>query len=472
MTESELNQQLSPIIATGLLLSLFGWLLLGLFALSLSLHALLLTSLGALMVCGRLLGIGIDELRDGLFQGIQDAIPALVIFLLIGVLMASFMLSGTVPSLLYYGLYLLSPEWFAPATLILCAVMSSATGTSWGTVATLGVALTGLGQVFGLPPSLIAGAAIAGASFGDKMSPISDTTNLAALSSGTDLYRHIRSMSLTTLPTFLIAGGVLTVIGYQSGEQILPPAAIKALSSTLEAEFNLSWLTLTPIALMAFLAIRRIPAETTMFLTSVYAMALAISLQGTPLSQVMAAVYDGTPFATGQAVLDTLLSRGGMASMAWTLTLALIAVALGGVLRTLGVFEVLVTTLIKKLQSRGALVTTSTLGSTMGNALLTEPYIVIILTGQLFRDAYGLRRYDPALLSRSIEEGSTLTAALIPWTTTGIFYASTLGLSVLDYAPYAVLNWLNLIVGIIFAWLGWGLIKDKPTAAVTRAPDF
>ena len=347
MTESELNQQLSPIIATGLLLSLFGWLLLGLFVLGLSLHALLLTALGALMVCGRLLGIGIDELRGGLFQGIQDAIPALVIFLMIGVLMASFMLSGTVPSLLYYGLYLLSPEWFAPATLILCAIMSSATGTSWGTVATLGVALTGLGQVFGLPPSLIAGAAIAGASFGDKMSPISDTTNLAALSSGTDLYRHIRSMSLTTLPTFLIAGGVLTVIGYQSGEQILPPAAIKALSSTLEAEFNLSWLTLTPIALMAFLAIRRIPAETTMFLTSVYAMALAISLQGTPLSQVMAAVYDGTPFATGQTVLDTLLSRGGMASMAWTLTLALIAVALGGVLRTLGIFEVLVTTLIK-----------------------------------------------------------------------------------------------------------------------------
>ena len=472
MTESELNQRLSPMVATSLLFSLFGWLLLGLFTFGLSLHALLLASLGALMACGRLLGISIDELRDGLFQGIQDAIPALVIFLMIGVLMASFMLSGTVPSLLYYGLYLLSPEWFAPATLILCAIMSSATGTSWGTVATLGVALTGLGQVFGLSPALIAGAAIAGASFGDKMSPISDTTNLAALSSGTDLYRHIRSMSLTTMPTFLIAGGVLTLLGYQSGEQILPPASFNALSSTLEAEFNLSWLTLTPIALMAFLAIRRIPAETTMFLTSVYAMALAISLQGAPLSQVMAAVYDGTAFETGQAALDTLLSRGGMASMAWTLTLALIAVALGGVLRTLGVFEVLVTTLIKKLQSRGALVTTSTLGSTIGNALLTEPYVVIILTGQLFRDAYGLRRYDSALLSRSIEEGSTLTAALIPWTTTGIFYASTLELSVLDYAPYAVLNWLNLIVGITFAWLGWGLIKDKPTKAVTRAPNI
>ena len=316
MTESELNLRLSPMVATTILLSLFGWLLLGLFTFSLSLHALLLTSLGALMVCGRLFGIGIDEFRGGLFQGIQDAIPALVIFLMIGVLMASFMLSGTVPSLLYYGLYLLSPEWFAPATLILCAVMSSATGTSWGTVATLGVALTGLGQVFGLSPALAAGAAIAGASFGDKMSPISDTTNLAALSSGTDLYRHIRSMSLTTMPTFLIAGGVLTWVGYQSGEQTLPPATINALSSTLEAEFNLSWLTLTPIALMAFLAIRRIPAETTMFLTSVYAMAIAMSLQGAPLSQVMAAVYDGTPFETGQAALDTLLNRGGMASMA------------------------------------------------------------------------------------------------------------------------------------------------------------
>ena len=137
MTESEINQRLSPMVATTILLSLFGWLLLGLFTFSLSLHALLLTSLGALMVCGRLFGIGIDELRGGLFQGIQDAIPALVIFLMIGVLMASFMLSGTVPSLLYYGLYLLSPEWFAPATLILCAVMSSATGTSWGIVVKL-----------------------------------------------------------------------------------------------------------------------------------------------------------------------------------------------------------------------------------------------------------------------------------------------------------------------------------------------
>ncbi len=282
MTESVLNQRLSPIAATGLLFSLFGWLLLGLFALSLSLHALLLTSLGALVVFGRLLGIGIDELRGGLFQGIQDAIPALVIFLMIGVLMASFMLSGTVPSLLYYGLYLLSPEWFAPATLILCAVMSSATGTSWGTVATLGVALIGLGQVFGLSPALIAGAAIAGASFGDKMSPISDTTNLAALSTGTDLYRHIRSMSLTTMPAFLISCIVLTLIGYQSGEQTLPPTAVNALSSALETEFNLSALTLTPIALMAFLAIRRIPAEITMFLTSVYAMALAIGLQDAP----------------------------------------------------------------------------------------------------------------------------------------------------------------------------------------------
>ena len=149
--------------------------------------------------------------------------------------------------------------------------------------------------------------------------------------------------------------------------------------------------------------------------------------------------------------------------MTWTLTLALIAVALGGVLRALEVFEILLRTLVKRLQSRGSLVSTSTIGSTLGTAILTEPYIVIILTGQLFRSVYNSRGYDPALLSRSIEEGSTLTAALIPWTTTGIFYASTLGLSVLDYAPYAVLNWLNLIIGIAFAWLGLGLIKEKTT---------
>ena len=461
MTRSASDQFLSLSSAAAVLLSLFTWLILGLFTLSLSLHALLLTSIGALMLFGRLKGVRTEELRKGLFQGIQDSIPALIIFLMIGVLMASFMLSGTVASLLYYGLNLLKPEWFAPATLVLCAVMSSATGTSWGTVATLGIALMGLGQIFGIQPALIAGAAIAGASFGDKMSPISDTTNLAALASGTDLYRHIHSMSLTTWPAFLIAGIVLTLIGYQPTERFLPYSEISDLSATLEANFNLSWLTLTPLALMAYLALRRIAAESTMFLTSAYAMALAMVLQGTHIIEVMAAIYQGTQFNTGEASLDALFSRGGIASMTWTLTLALIAVALGGVLRALKVFEILLRTLVKRLQSRGSLVSTSTIGSTLGTAILTEPYIVIILTGQLFRSVYSSRGYDLALLSRSIEEGSTLTAALIPWTTTGIFYASTLGLSVLDYAPYAVLNWLNLIIGIAFAWLGLGLIKEK-----------
>ena len=461
MTRSASDQSLSLSSAAAVLLSLFAWLILGLFTLSISLHALLLTSIGALMLFGRLKGVRSEELRKGLFQGIQDSIPALVIFLMIGVLMASFMLSGTVASLLYYGLNLLKPEWFAPATLVLCAVMSSATGTSWGTVATLGIALMGLGQIFGIQPALIAGAAIAGASFGDKMSPISDTTNLAALASGTDLYRHIHSMSLTTWPAFLIAVIVLTMIGYQPTEQFLPSSKISDLSATLEANFNLSWLTLTPLALMAYLALRRIAAESTMFLTSAYAMALAMVLQGTHIIEVMAAIYQGTQFNTGEASLDALFSRGGIASMTWTLTLALIAVGLGGVLRALKVFEILLRTLVKRLQSRGSLVSTSTIGSTLGTAILTEPYIVIILTGQLFRSVYSSRGYDLALLSRSIEEGSTLTAALIPWTTTGIFYASTLGLSVLDYAPYAVLNWLNLIIGIAFAWLGLGLIKEK-----------
>ena len=461
MTRSASDQFLSLSSAAAVLLSLFTWLILGLFTLSLSLHALLLTSIGALMLFGRHKGVRTEELRKGLFQGIQDSIPALIIFLMIGVLMASFMLSGTVASLLYYGLNLLKPEWFAPATLVLCAVMSSATGTSWGTVATLGIALMGLGQIFGIQPALIAGAAIAGASFGDKMSPISDTTNLAALASGTDLYRHIHSMSLTTWPAFLIAVIVLTMLGYQPNERFLTSSEISDLSATLEANFNLSWLTLTPLALMAYLALRRIAAESTMFLTSAYAMALAMVLQGTHIIEVMAAIYQGTQFNTGEASLDALFSRGGIASMTWTLTLALIAVALGGVLRALKVFEILLRTLVKRLQSRGSLVSTSTIGSTLGTAILTEPYIVIILTGQLFRSVYSSRGYDLALLSRSIEEGSTLTAALIPWTTTGIFYASTLGLSVLDYAPYAVLNWLNLIIGIAFAWLGLGLIKEK-----------
>jgi NhaC family Na+:H+ antiporter len=449
---------MTPRIALASLVMLLTWLLSGLFILEISLHALLLTALAALALLGRSLGVSGAALRQGMFKGVKEAIPALAIFLMIGVLMASFMLSGTVASLLYYGLKLLTPSLFVPATLVLTALMASATGTSWGTVATLGVALVGLGELMGIPSALVAGAAISGASFGDKMSPISDTTNLAALSTQTDLYRHIHSMALTTGPALLIAVIVFAFLGSNDGAESQPLTALTSLESALRSQFDVSWLTLTPIALMIYLAVKRVPAEVTMLMTSLVALVLAITLQDVSLTKAMNAVFEGATFATGDANLDRLLSRGGMASMAWTLTLALIAVAMGGILQALGLFEALISGLLGKIQSRGALVSASTLGATMGNAMLTEPYIVIILTGQLFKSAFANIRVDSALLSRSIEEGSTLTAALIPWTTTGIFYAATLDLAVIDYAPYAILNWLNPLIGIAFAWFGWGLL--------------
>ena len=452
---------MTPRIALASLVMLLTWLLSGLFIFEISLHALLLTALAALALLGRGLGVSGAALRQGMFKGVQEAIPALAIFLMIGVLMASFMLSGTVASLLYYGLKLLTPSLFVPATLVLTALMASATGTSWGTVATLGVALVGLGELMGIPSALVAGAAISGASFGDKMSPISDTTNLAALSTQTDLYRHIHSMALTTGPALLIAVLVFAFLGSNDGAESQPLTALISLESALRSQFDVSWLTLTPIALMIYLAIKRVPAEVTMLMTSLFALVLAITLQDVSLTKAMNAVYEGATFATGDANLDRLLSRGGMASMAWTLTLALIAVAMGGVLQALGLFEALISGLLGKIQTRGALVSASTLGATMGNAMLTEPYIVIILTGQLFRSAFANIRVDSALLSRSIEEGSTLTAALIPWTTTGIFYAATLDLAVIDYAPYAILNWVNPLIGIAFAWFGWGLLTQN-----------
>ncbi|MEK9820425.1 MAG: Na+/H+ antiporter NhaC family protein, partial [Pseudomonadales bacterium] len=254
---------------------------------------------------------------------------------------------------------------------------------------------------------------------------------------------------------------VFAFLGSDYGAGSQPLTALTSLEGALRSQFDLTWLTLTPIALMIYLAFKRVPAEVTMLMTSLFALILAITLQDVSLTKAMNALYEGATFDTGDANLDRLLSRGGMASMAWTLTLALIAVAMGGVLQALGLFEALITGLLGKIQSRGALVSVSTLSATMGNAMLTEPYIVIILTGQLFKSAFANIRVDSALLSRSIEEGSTLTAALIPWTTTGIFYAATLDLAVIDYAPYAILNWLNPLIGIAFAWLGWGLLTQN-----------
>ena len=446
---------------------LFAWLVAGLFVLEAGLHGLLLTALISLIGLGLWLGVSYNTLRKFVFDGLAASMPALIIFILIGVVIASFIQSGTVGTLVYYGLQLLRPELFLPGGLLLCSFMSFATGTSWGTVATCGIVLMSVGQSLGFPLPLTAGMVIAGASFGDKMSPVSDTTNLAAMSAGTTLYRHIQAMSLTTGPSYLIALVIFAILGSTYGAAPADQAAAVALLAALDATFTIHWLTLIPIALMLILGWRRVPPEAVMIAASFSALIIAWGLQDASVAKLLTSLYTGVSQETGAPLLDTLINRGGIGAMAWTLTLAILAIAMGALLSQLNLLKALLEPIAERIQRPAQLLTASTAAATASNAALTEPYAAIILNGQVFQDAYDRHNIDRAMLSRTLEEGSTLTAALIPWTTTAIFYSAILGVSSLDYAPFALLNWMNPLIGIAMAWLGIGYLTLNSSRAST-----
>lgn len=434
----------------------------GLFIYQVSIHAIIFLALIWVSLQARWLGYSFTDIRCMMDDGITRALPAIYIFLLIGMVIASFMQSGTIASLLYYGLYWLSPGIFLAAGLVLCSFMSVATGTSWGTVGTIGVVLIGIGDAMGIPLPLVAGMIISGATFGDKLSPVSDTTNLAAMSAGTNLYRHIGSMLYTTIPTFIIVLIIFIIWGMQYDGALLPRNHIDEIRTALAGTYRLDpGVTLLPLLLMLGLSVKRYAAEVSMSCSIVLAMLIAIVFQDRDGIDVINALWLNSAVATGIESLDALLGRGGMYGMAWTLLLSIMALALGGILHQAGFLRVLLVNIIARIQRISTLIATTIVSGLLGNMAMGEAYISIILNCQLFKGAYREKGMDRAVLSRSVEEGSTLTAGLIPWTTAGTFYTATLGIATLDYAPYALLNLLNPLISIGMALLGIGLLPDK-----------
>ncbi|UJF24646.1 Na+/H+ antiporter NhaC [Suttonella sp. R2A3] len=432
----------------------------GLFVLDIGLHSLMLV---ALLVVGAsawsLYRGAFLPIREAMSSGIARAMSAIYIFILIGVLIAAFIQSGTVATLIYYGLAVISPGWFLPAGLLLCSLMSVATGTSWGTVGTAGVVLIGVGGAMDIPLPIVAGMIVCGACFGDKMSPISDTTNLAAMASQTNLYRHIQSMLYTTGPAYIITLIAFAVVGQQYGANTMPHAELNELFAAIELQYQVSWIALLPLIVLLVLSMARVAPEPSMFFSALVAVVLAIAFQGAEPTRVLNALWSGGHPQTGVESLDGLLSRGGIESMGWTLFLSLQALALGGILHEFGFLRVLITGIISRAKHVGGLVSATILSCWVGNMSMGEAYMSIILGGQLYSNAYDQAEVDRAVLSRSLEEGATLTAPLIPWTTAGAFFATTLGVSVIDYLPYAWMNLLNPLVGIVFAYLGIGLFR-------------
>ncbi len=446
-----------------LLLLLVG----GVLGAKVDLHVVLLLALFLTVSYTLIKGASFDDIVGGMSQSVHRAFEAMFIFILIGALIATFISAGTIPYLIYHGLNLLSPALFLPAGLLICSLTSVATGTSWGTIGTVGVALLGIGESLGIPLPLVAGMIVSGAFFGDKISPMSDTTNLAAAATNTPLYDHIKGMLYTTVPAYVLALVAYALIGLTYRTTEMNPEQVTFIQTTLAATFNLSPLTLLPILTVLALSLLKKPAIFSMSVGVLVGIICAISLQAMSLPVVLNVMNQGYVTQSGSEMVDTLLNRGGIQSMMSTFSLAFIALALGGVLDTFGYLRILVQSVLSRIQRVGSLVFVTISSCALSNAVMGEAYLSIILNGSLYQQAYKAKGLSSQMLSRTLEEGATLTTGLIPWTTAGMFISATLGISAFSYAPFTFYNLLNPLIAILFAYLGIFVLK-APTESKTK----
>jgi NhaC family Na+:H+ antiporter len=445
----------------------------------------LLLAAGAAALIGLYLGDTWSELERAMVDGITLALKACLILLAVGSLIGSWMLAGTAPAVIYAGLGILDPSWFYPAALIICALVAVSIGSSWTTAGTIGIALMGISQIMDLSLPITAGAVISGSYFGDKMSPLSDTTNLAPAMVGVDLFVHIRHMAWTTVPSFLISLVLFTIIGLNTEAAAAPVDSIESARSLLRENYTIAWPTILPLVLLLVLAMRKVSAFPTIAIGALAGCVVALIWQpelvqsfGNPegdLSRwagstraLFMALADGFEISTGSESLDSLLSRGGMSSMLNTIWLIMSAMCFGGVMEHTGLLQRIVDALLKGVQGTGSLITTTVLTSIGMNVIAADQYIAIVLPGRMYRMEFARRGLAPQNLSRTLEDAGTMTSALIPWNTCGAFMAATLGVPTLAYAPYAFLNLFNPVIAIIYGITNFRIVpleKTEPEAA-------
>ncbi len=407
---------------------------------------------------------------------IGDVSITLLILLTVGMLAGSWMISGVVPTLIYYGVQLLSPKFFLVSACVICALVSLLSGSSWTTVATIGVALLGIGQALGVSEAWTAGAIISGAYFGDKMSPLSDTTILASSSVRVDIFEHIRYMVLTTTPSIIITLIIFLFAGLGHGSD--GALHVSQYTDGLSSTFNISlWTLLVPL-LTGILIARKVPSLMVLFLSSIMAGITAILLQPHILCQIAddpslstpAAIFKGlamtfygsTSVQTGFDALNDLVSTGGMAGMLNTIWLILCALCFGGVMVASGMIGSITSVIVKWVRTRLSLVT-STVGTGLFLNLTTgDQFISIVLTADIFRDVYDKEGYEARLLSRTTEDAATVTSVLVPWNTCGMTQATVLGVPTLTYLPYCFFNILSPLTTIVVAAIGWKIKRRKP----------
>ena len=422
-----------------------------------SAHLPLIIGSVVVVVLGLRLGHSWKDLQQGMVRGISMGLPAILILLAIGILVGSWLAGGVVPLLVVYGLQLLSPGIFLVACCLICAVVSVVTGSSWTTAATIGVALIGVGEGLEISKAMTAGAIVSGAYFGDKLSPLSDTTNLAAGVAEVPLFGHIRHMLWTTIPSMAMALGIYALLGLGAGGES-NQAQISLLVETAERSFSLSpLLLLAPLSVIACLLLR-MPALGAILVGGAVGAVLALTIQGMAPTELAGVLEEGFELNTGVASLNELLSGGGLASMYSTIGLVLCALSFGGLLECTGMLGTIVRAILKFAVNTGRLVG-STLVSAVGVNLLTaDQYLSIILPGRMYGDAYRKAGLDARNLSRCLEDAGTMTSPLIFWNTCGAAMLGALTVSPFLFAPFAFFNLLCPLISALYGFTGWTMM--------------
>ena len=411
------------------------------------------------------------SIQEGMIHGISLAMGAILILMVVGIMIGTWISGGIVPAMIYYGFKILSPGIFLVATLIICSIVSLGTGSSWSTAGTVGVALVGVGQGLGIPAAMVAGAIVSGSYFGDKMSPLSDTTNLAPAVAGTDIFTHVRHMVYTTAPSYLISIILFGLIGIRFAGGHIASDKIGVISQTIEANFQINPLLLLPPILVIVMVILKIPPLPSLVGGAVLGAGFGLVLQGRSLTEMVTTAKAGFVSATGVPVVDDLLTRGGLDSMMSTVALILCAMSFGGIMERTGILQTLAEALLKKVHRVGSLVATTILSCIGMNAIASDQYMAIVIPGRMYRSAYLKFGLHPKNLSRCLEDSGTLTSPLIPWNSCGAFMGATLGVSPLLYLPYAFLNLINPLISIFYGYTGITIHKLTPEQVKTLEED-
>lgn len=398
------------------------------------------------------------EIEEMMYKGIRLALPAVVIIILVGLIIGSWMGGGIVASMIYFGLQLLNPSYFLVAICLICAIASIAIGSSWSTMGTIGVAGMGIGMAMGISPGMVAGAVISGAYFGDKLSPLSDTTNLASGLTNTDLFDHIKHMLWTTIPALVIALGVYAFLG-QNVSGNIDAETIATTASVMQESFQISpWLLLIPVLVIGMVAMK-VPAIPALVVGAVLGFLSQLFVQGDTVTAALTALQEGYAIETGNALVDDLFNGGGLESMMYTVSMTIVAMTFGGILEYSGMLKSIMNQVMKLVRNTGSLIASTIGAAFITNATCAEQYISIVVPSRMFANTYRKMGLASKNLSRALEDGGTLTSVFIPWNTCGVFIFGTLGVGVVEYGPYALVNLLCPIISIIYAFTGFTIAK-------------